>query len=314
MASIQQRFEVEQPASIVYDAIAHPQDVLQHMPGVLSVTRTSDEAYRLILGSAQSPREIDLQLKHDDRLHRVEWRTSDGHWYGSATAEAIGPARTAVGVHAESAGSEAEAVPHSAVHDALQAFKRALQSREIGIAHAGARERERERLGSGSRQYASDWRDAARHAFARPTELPFALLRNTFRQMDRVWGEVLRGAPVSRLPNIVPGMAWQPDVEVCEQDDAVRICIDVPGVDESQLQVEIDEGQLTVRGERQDERASEPGHRRSEFHYGAFTRRVPLPDGVDPDAARALLRNGVLEVRIPLHRREPRRVPVQHAS
>jgi HSP20 family molecular chaperone IbpA len=50
------------------------------------------------------------------------------------------------------------------------------------------------------------------------------------------------------------------------------------------------------------------------LHYGSFTRRIPLPDGIDADSARALLRNGVLEIRIARHRREPRRVPVQHAG
>jgi HSP20 family protein len=71
---------------------------------------------------------------------------------------------------------------------------------------------------------------------------------------------------------------------------------------------------LTVRGERHDDRGNDGGRRRSELHYGSFTRRMLLPDGIDADAAKAILRNGVLEIRIPLHRREPRRVPVQHAS
>ena len=93
----------------------------------------------------------------------------------------------------------------------------------------------------------------------------------------------------------------------------MRVCIDVPGVDESQLQVEIHEGTLTVRGERHDEQGAQ-GRRRSELHYGAFARRIPLPGGIDADAARAQLRNGVLEIHIPVQRREPRRVPVQPAG
>ena len=311
MGSIQQRFEVDQPAPVIYDAIARPQEVLQRIPGVTIVTAVSDEHYRIGLGAPDSAREIELHLKHDDALRRVEWHIAGGPWYGSVTVEPIGPARTAVGVHAESGEGAADGVAPSTVHETLQAFKRALQSREVAIAHAGARDRGE---ASGARRYASDWRDAAREAFEHPTEIPFALLRNTFRQMDRMFEQVMRGAPLSRLPSLVPGAPWQPSVEVCEGQDAVRVCIDVPGVDESRLQVEIDEGALTVRGERQDERASDPGQRRSEMHYGSFTRRIPLPEGADAEGARALLRNGVLEVRIPLQRREPRRVPVQHAS
>jgi HSP20 family protein len=112
----------------------------------------------------------------------------------------------------------------------------------------------------------------------------------------------------------MPGFGWHPNAEICERDDQVRVCIDVPGVDESNLQVEIHNGYLTVRGERQDDRGNDGGRARSELHYGAFDRRIPLPEGVDADLAKAILRNGVLEVRIPLHRPEVRRVPVQHAS
>jgi HSP20 family protein len=132
--------------------------------------------------------------------------------------------------------------------------------------------------------------------------------------MDRLWEQMWRGTPIARLPHIVPGLALNPSVEVCERDDQVRVCIDVPGVDESHLQVEIQNGDLTIRGERQDERGDDGGHRRSELHYGSFTRRIPLPDGIDVGSAKAILRNGVLEIRIPLQRREAHRVPVQHAS
>ena len=174
-----------------------------------------------------------------------------------------------------------------------------------------------------ARRYASEWRNARLDSslFTRPIEYPFRLMQGFSKQMDRLWDQVWRGTPVGRLPQMmpslqglssIPGMSWSPSVEVCEKDDQVRICIDVPGVAESNLQVQIEQGALTIRGERHDERADEAGHRRSEVHYGAFTRRVPLPDGIDADAAQAVLRNGVLEIRIPLHKREPRRVPVQH--
>jgi HSP20 family protein len=316
MGTIQQRFEVEQPVAAVYEAISRPQEVLQRLPGVLRVTRVADELHRIMVGPPEAPREVDLQLTRNDALRRVEWRTTDGAWAGAVTAETIGPGRTAVGVHAESMAAEGESPPPSVVHDALQAFKRALQSQEIRISrpeadygYAGSRE-----PGASARRFASEWRDAARAAFARPTEYPLALARTLTNQMDRLWEQVWRGTPIARLPHMLPGLPWNPNVEVSERDDQVRVCLDVPGVDESHLQVEIENGYLTVRGERQDDRGTDGGRRRSELHYGSFTRRIPLPDGIDADAAKAVLRNGVLEIRIPLHRREARRVPVQHAS
>ncbi|MDB5901891.1 MAG: Hsp20 family protein [Betaproteobacteria bacterium] len=316
MGTVQHRFEVDQPASAVYDAVSAPADILQKMPGVTGVTSLSPDLYRVIFGAAESPRQVDLQLTRHPELRRVEWRTVDGGWTGAVTAEPIGPARSAVGVHAESVQPDVESPPPSLIHDALQAFKRVLQSREIHVSHgmSGARPTSARHASPDARGFASEWRNVARSAFSRPAEYPFALMRTVSRQVDRLWGDIWRGTPIAKLPHMVPGLHWNPDVEVCEQDDQVRICLDVPGVDETNLQVEVDEGYLTIRGDRQDERATDPGHRRTEVHYGAFTRRIPLPDGIDPDSARAVLRNGVLEVRIALHRREPRKVPVQHAS
>lgn len=314
MGIIQQRFEVDQPASAVYDAVSAPHDVLQKLPGVTRAAQIAPNLYRVTLGPADAPREVDIQFTHHFELRRVEWRTTDGTWSGAITVEPIGPARTAVGVHADGVSTEHGSPSATTIHDALQAFKRALQSREIGISHGGGAAAAGPRYTDSARRYASEWRTAAQSALTRPTEYPFALMRTFTRQADRLWEQMWRGTPLARLPQMVPGLSWNPDVEVCEQDDQVKICIDVPGVDESLLQVEIDEGALTLRGERQDERGSDPGRRRSELHYGAFKRRIPLPDGVDAAGARAILRNGVLEVRIPRHRREPRRVPVQHAS
>jgi HSP20 family protein len=315
MGTIQQRFEVDQPAASVYEAISQPYELLQKLPGVMGVTRIADDTYRVIVGAVDSPRQVDVSITRHTELRRIEWRTADGAWSGALTAEPIGPVRTAVGVHADSAQAESATPSSTTIHDTLQAFKRVLQSREIRVSRGeGGFAGGAEAFGSEMRRYASDWRDAARTAFTRPTEYPFALMRTAAQQVDRVWGQIWRGTPIAKLPHMVPGFVWNPNVEICEHGDMVRVCIDVPGVEESQLQVEVDGGCLTVRGERHDERATEPGTRRSELHYGSFTRRIPLPEGVDADNAHAILRNGVLEVRIPRQRREPRKVPVQHAS
>ncbi|HEX2825348.1 MAG TPA: Hsp20 family protein [Burkholderiales bacterium] len=314
MPTVQQRFEVDQPALSVYEALSQPGEVLQKLPGVTGVVRIADDAFRVIAGAPASPREVEIHITRHPELRRVEWRTADAAWSGAVTAEPIGPARTAVGVHADCAQGDAASPAPSVVHEMLQAFKRVLQSREVRINRGEARFGADSYLGETARRYASEWRDAARHAFTHPTEYPFAIMRSAAQQADRVWGQLWRGTPLAKLPHIVPGFMWNPNVEICEHGDQVRVCVDVPGVEESNLQVELEEGYLTVRGERQDERASEPGHRRSELHYGSFTRRIPLPEGVDADNARAILRNGVLEVRIPRVRREPRKVPVQHTS
>ena len=320
MASIQQRFEVERPLAAVYDALAQPQSVLQSLPGVTGVRRANEDVYHLTVGSLGASREMELQITEKVPPRRIAWRLSDGSWTGAMELEPLTADRTAVSISAEGLTAEGE-TSATALHDGLQALKRALQPPHIRIetsaysdprsSHSDPRAFFGGYAGSGARRYASEWRDTAQTALTRPTEFPLKLMRTITRQMDRVWGDVLRVPPMARMPHFL-GMPWNPDVEVCEQDDQVRVCIDVPGVDEAQLQVEIDERTLVIRGERYDERASDSGRRRSELHYGSFSRRIPLPDGIDVDAARAVLRNGVLEIRIPMHRHAPRRVPVQH--
>jgi HSP20 family molecular chaperone IbpA len=314
MGPIHQRFEVEQPAAAAYQAIAAPESILRTLPGVTGVTQLLPNRYRLDLDSIDAPREIMVETTRHDELRRLEWQTMDGAWSGAVTVEPIGPARSAVGVHAESASPEALSPSATRIHDTLQAFKRRLESPEIKISRGRDVSYDRESLTESARRYASEWRSNAQSALTRPAEYPFALMRTVSQQADRLLGQMWRGTPLARLPQMMPGLPWNPSVEVCEQDDQVRVALDVPGVEESSLQVEITDGELIVRGERQDERSMEPGRRRSEVRYGTFTRRIPLPEGADPDGARANLRNGVLEVRIPLHRREPRRVPVQHVS
>ena len=305
MSTVQQRFEVDRPLSSVYEALARPLEVLESLPAVTGVRLVNEDVYRVSMGAAETSREVELQIVSRTPPQGIAWRTSDGTYAGTITLESLGAGRTAVNVQAQT--PDEGAVAPSAMHDTLQALKRALQSPQVRITH-----NEGGRGGMGDfRRFASEWR-GGRGLLSQAAD-PFGLMRNFSRQVDRVVGEIWRATPVSRLPELVPGFATMPKVEVCEQDKQVRVCLDVPGVNESQLQVEIDEGTLTVRGERRDDRAHEPGQRRSEFHYGRFTRRIPLPDGIDKNGARATLRAGVLEITIPLHRSQPRRVPVEHA-
>jgi HSP20 family protein len=319
MTTIQERFEVERPVGVVYEALTNPEDLLRALPGLARVARVSDDVYRVAVSRGDMLREAELMVSGKIPAQRAEWHLANDTWSAAFDLEPVGPARTAVSISAQGVPSiEGEAPTQAILQRGLDAFKTALRAPHVRI-HSG------EDYLAGARRFASDWRGMRleNSPFARPIEYPFRLMQGFSRQMDRLWDQVWRGTPVARLPQMmpnlqslsgIPGISYSPNVEVCEKDDQVRICIDVPGVDESNLQVQIDQGALTIRGERHDERPEERGNRRSEFHYGAFTRRVPLPEGIDADGAQATLRNGVLEIRIPLHRREPRRVPVQHVS
>jgi HSP20 family protein len=91
-----------------------------------------------------------------------------------------------------------------------------------------------------------------------------------------------------------------PAVEVADTKDTVVIKAQVPGVNKEQIQVTVSEGALTIKGEtREEEKKEEKNYIHREFRYGAFSRTVPLPAGVQGEKATAQLKDGVLEITIP---------------
>lgn len=93
---------------------------------------------------------------------------------------------------------------------------------------------------------------------------------------------------------------WAPPVDVCETKAEIRVLVELPGVSQSQISLEIVDGVLIIKGERQPDPAFRQDQLlRMECHYGAFSRRLSLPTGVDPDLVRATYQGGVLEVRLP---------------
>jgi HSP20 family protein len=109
---------------------------------------------------------------------------------------------------------------------------------------------------------------------------------------------------------------FAPPIEVQQRPDAVVVRLDLPGVEADEIDVTIDDGNLIISGERrQEHREEREGLVRTEISYGSFHRVIPLPDGADEDRMTADLRNGTLEVTVPVVAREGgRRVPVQSRS
>ncbi len=88
--------------------------------------------------------------------------------------------------------------------------------------------------------------------------------------------------------------------------------VDLPGVSRDDIKVELDENVLTIAGERRSEQEGRgKGYFRVERAYGAFSRSLTLPEGVDPAGIEASFDSGVLEVRVPKPAvREPHRVSI----
>jgi HSP20 family protein len=106
---------------------------------------------------------------------------------------------------------------------------------------------------------------------------------------------------------------WIPAMDLVEAEDHFVLKADLPGLAEDDVAIEIQDGTLTLSGERQAEHEQkERGWFRVERQFGRFSRSLSLPEGIDPDAVTAGFHNGVLSVRIPKpEERKPRRVQIK---
>jgi HSP20 family protein len=106
---------------------------------------------------------------------------------------------------------------------------------------------------------------------------------------------------------------WIPAMDLVETDEHFVLKADLPGLSESDVNIEVEDNVLTVSGERKAEHEDKrEGYMRVERAFGAFRRSLTLPEGVDPETVTASFDNGVLEVRIPKpEERKPRRVAIQ---
>jgi len=90
---------------------------------------------------------------------------------------------------------------------------------------------------------------------------------------------------------------WAPRIEAFQKGDRFIVRADLPGLKKDDVQVEVTENAVTLRGERHEEHEEErEGYFHSEREYGQFYRTISLPEGVITDSAQASFRNGVLEI------------------
>jgi HSP20 family protein len=105
-------------------------------------------------------------------------------------------------------------------------------------------------------------------------------------------------------------------MDLVEADDHFVLKADLPGLTEGDVSIEVQDGSLTISGERRaDHEQHERGWYRIERAFGGFNRSLTLPDGVDADGIHASFSHGVLEVRIPKPaERKPRRIEISNAN
>jgi HSP20 family protein len=129
---------------------------------------------------------------------------------------------------------------------------------------------------------------------------PFTMLRRFARDFDRFFDRFGFERPFEAMPAL-----WAPDVEVFERGNELVARADLPGLKKDEVDVEVTEEAIVLKGERKREtEEKKEGFYRSERSYGSFYRAIPLPEGAKIENAKAVLKDGVLEVTVPVPKAE----------
>jgi HSP20 family molecular chaperone IbpA len=127
--------------------------------------------------------------------------------------------------------------------------------------------------------------------FLRPGFFP----GNVFLPWQNMMGSFMKFSPLSW-----PEAATVPNVDIVENGKSVKVKTDLPGLAAEDIDLTLSDHSLTIAGEKQEDRAEDEGnYLRRECLYGAFSRTVPLPEGVDTGKAIATFDDNVLTIEIP---------------
>jgi HSP20 family protein len=134
---------------------------------------------------------------------------------------------------------------------------------------------------------------------------PFSELASLQNEMSRFMNGLLEG-------NGRATQSWIPTADVWEAEDELVYAFDLPGIPEENISVELDDGALTITGERERAGEVEDGrYYRFERRFGTFTRTIGLPQGVTEESVKASYANGVLEVHVAKPQQpKPRKIQV----
>ena len=138
-----------------------------------------------------------------------------------------------------------------------------------------------------------------RGRFATPFDSAMEPWSDLRREIDRLFDSTLSGVRPAGVRN---GMEWVPPMDVDEQDDAITLAVELPGVKQEDVLVSVENGVLTIAGEKKFSRATDHdrnGGRFIERHYGRFERALSLPQSVDVEKITASYDNGVLTLKLP---------------
>jgi HSP20 family protein len=146
---------------------------------------------------------------------------------------------------------------------------------------------------------------------------PLTVFDTLQREVEQLFDDFSRGlspgnstSSGSLMPSIIPSM------DVAETDKQIELSIELPGLQQRDVDISVSDNMLTIRGEKKAEtEQKDKNFRRVERVYGTFYRVVELPPGIDPSAINAMMSNGVLRITIPKPARsETKKIEVKPAA
>jgi HSP20 family protein len=127
---------------------------------------------------------------------------------------------------------------------------------------------------------------------------PFKDLVAIHERLNKLFEDTLAGS--RRLETELLPTSWTPPVDIYETDKEIVLEVEIPGVEHSEIQVEVKENLLVLRGERRSGRVIDrENYHRQERSYGMFQRCFSLPKNIQPDQVRVNYQDGVLEIIVP---------------
>lgn len=120
------------------------------------------------------------------------------------------------------------------------------------------------------------------------------------REMNRIFDRFFDRFEQSSPSVWTGGGIAMPSVDIADTEDSVEVTVELPGIEEKDIDVQVSGDVLTVSGEKKTEAEQKhKGHHITERHFGRFLRTIPLPPGLETEKAEATLANGVLTVVVP---------------
>ena len=143
---------------------------------------------------------------------------------------------------------------------------------------------------------------------------PYSILGRFQNELNRlgVFDPLVSGADTDDSSNVAVSQ-WRPAVDIREDERKYTILADLPGIKPENIDISMENGVLSIRGERKAENVSEKdGFKRVERSYGNFYRQFSLPDTANAEKIEANSKHGVLEIILPKHEKpEPKRITVK---